>query len=689
MTEQADLLLEIGTEELPPKALRGLRDALAENLEAALARLGVQARAVERFATPRRLAVRLRGLPTVEPGGETLKRGPALAAAFDAAGAPTRALQGFARSVGARPDELERLETDKGTWLAYRARTGGRPLGPLLVTCAAEALAQLPISRPMRWGTGEAAFVRPVHWALMRFGEQMLEGELLGVPIGPSSHGHRFHHPEPITIETPAAYEACLRAARVEPDLDRREAQIQTQVERAAADCGGRPVSSPALVAEVAALVEWPVPVTGSFDHRYLELPEAVLIATLQGHQRYFPVRGEGGGLLAHFVTFSNIESREPARVQAGNERVIRPRLADAEFFYRQDLKTPLAQLRSRLAEVVFQRRLGSLADKSGRVQRLASLLAPAVGAETAAASRAAELAKADLLTAMVGEFPELQGVMGCAYALAQGEPPPVAHALREQYLPQQAGDPIPASAAGRALALAERLDTLAGIFAIDARPSGDKDPFALRRAALGIVRICVEAELDLDLPALLREAVALQPVTTGDTLEATLYEFVVERARSYLAERGHAGTAIDAAIAQQPASLLDLERRVRAAEGFLATAEWDALASAHKRSRNILRKSPAPAGHELSPTLLLEPAERTLYARLEQLQPRLAEHLERHEYPQALQVLAQLRGPVDAFFDEVMVLAEDPALRANRLQLLGRLQTLLGSVVDLGRLQG
>lgn len=688
MVEQADLLLEIGTEELPPKALRGLRDALAEGLQASLATLGVRPRAVERFATPRRLAVRLRGLPTVEPSGETLKRGPALAAAFDADGAPTRALLGFARSIGVQPDELERLETDKGTWLAYRVQTGGRPLGPLLVACAAQALAQLPIPRPMRWGAGETAFVRPVHWALMRFGEQMLEGELLGVTIGPSSRGHRFHHPEAVTIDTPAEYEARLRAAWVEPDLDRREAQIQAQVERAAADCGGQPVSSPALVAEVAGLVEWPVPVTGSFDARYLELPEAVLIATLQGHQRYFPVRGEQG-LLAHFITFSNIDSREPARVQAGNERVIRPRLADAEFFYRQDMKTPLAQLLPRLEAVVFQRRLGSLADKSRRVERLARLLAPAVGAESASASRAADLAKADLLTAMVGEFPELQGVMGCAYALAQDEPPTVAHALREQYLPQQAGDPIPTTATGRALALAERLDTLAGIFAIDARPSGDKDPFALRRAALGIVRICVEAELDLDLPALLREATALQPVDADATLAATLYEFVIERARSYLAERGHAGAAIDAAIAREPASLLDLERRVRAAEGFLATAEWDALASAHKRSRNILRKSPAPAGHDLAPTQLVEPAERALYARLEQLQPRLAEHLERHEYPQAFQVLAELRGPVDAFFDEVMVLAEDPALRANRLQLLGRLQTLLGSVVDLGRLQG
>ncbi|HDK03339.1 MAG TPA: glycine--tRNA ligase subunit beta, partial [Gammaproteobacteria bacterium] len=501
MTDSDDLLVEIGTEELPPRALPRLSDAFEEGLCAGLAAAGLVHGRAHRYAAPRRLAVWIESVAGAQADRTEARRGPALAAAFDPDGRPTSAAQGFARACGVRVEDLGRLETDKGTWLQFSRTVRGRRTVDLLPEIVRTALAGLPIARRMRWGEGRVEFVRPVHWALLLFGEACVETELLGVHTGRHSHGHRFHHPGPVAVQHPGDYARVLREpGRVLADFTVRRDAIRVGVDTAAAALGGRALWDEALLDEVTALVEWPVPLAGGFERRFLDLPREVLIATLQIHQRYFAVEDADGALLPNFVTVSNIESRDPAQVIAGNERVIRPRLADATFFREQDRREPLAARREGLRAMVFQERLGSLHDKSERVARLVTEIAPRVGSDPALAVRAAQLGQCDLLTRMVGEFPELQGVMGRHYARLDGEPEAVAAAIEEQYQPRHAGDTLPQSPAGAALALAERLDTLVGIFAVGLRPGGDKDPFALRRAAIGILRILIEGGRDLDL---------------------------------------------------------------------------------------------------------------------------------------------------------------------------------------------
>ncbi|MGA7800063.1 MAG: glycine--tRNA ligase subunit beta [Gammaproteobacteria bacterium] len=690
MSVRRDLLIEIGTEELPPKALRRLTLAFSEGVRKGLDQAGLLPEAVTSYGAPRRLAVLMQGVAEGQQDREAVRRGPALTAAFDADGCPSKAAEGFARSCGVAVEQLERLETDKGAWLVHRSMERGRATAELVPQIVEAALAQLPIPKRMRWGSREEEFVRPVHWVVLLFGDQLIEASVLGVAAGRHTRGHRFHHPEPIYLAEPAAYAPLLESeGHVLADMDARREAVRAQVMEAARDAGGRAVVDEDLLEEVTALVEWPVALHGSFDTRFLEVPAEALISSMQDHQKYFPVVDHTGSLMPHFVAVANLESRDPGQVRAGNERVIRPRLADAAFFWTQDRKHPLAERMAQLESVVFQERLGSVADKQQRVAALAARIATDMGDDSELARRAALLGKCDLVTHMVGEFPELQGVMGRYYAAHDGEPEAVALALDEQYMPRFAGDRLPASATGQALAIADRLDTLVGIFAIGQAPTGDKDPFALRRAAIGVLRIMVEQERDLDLYALLEQAAqALPPALQAQRAVPEVFDFLMERLRGYYLDTGVAADVFEAVRAVQPTRPYDFDRRVRACMEFRRLPEAEALAAANKRIRNILRKTEEAVPKGIDTALLQEAAEQALAHALGMLAAEVDPHFERGEYTEALRRLASLREPVDRFFDDVMVMAEDAALRGNRLALLEHLRDMFLRVADLSRLQ-
>lgn len=686
---KAPLLIEIGVEELPPKAMRRLADAFAEGVARGLDDIGVEHGPATRYATPRRLAVAIAAVAAETQPAAVEKAGPTVAIAFDASGQPTAAAEGFARSCGTTVAALEREDSDKGERLVYRSTEPGRPLSELLQRIVDDALRGLPIPKRMRWGSSEAAFVRPVHWVVALHDAAVVPIEVFGEHAGRTTYGHRFHHPAGIELARSSEYADCLfDPGHVVVDPDARKARIIEQVHAAAAARSGQALIDDALAEEVAALVEWPVGVTGRFDARFLELPREVLIATLQGHQRYFPIADENGALQAAFVTIANIESTDVAQVIAGNERVVRPRLADALFFWEQDKRRGLAGHIDGLARVSFQKALGTLADKSARVGQLMSELNAVVGADESAVKRTADLAKTDLLTEMVGEFPELQGVMGRYYALADGEPDTVANALAEQYAPVGAGAPIAATQLGRLLALADRLDTLAGIFAIGKRPSGDRDPFALRRAALGVLRTLIEAELPIDLAAALESALKRQPVDVPQDTLATLWTFHMERLRGYYAERSIGADRFDAVAALELTDLTDFEARVRAVDAFTALPAAAVVCAAHKRIRNILRRnSESDAVDAFSPEAITEPAERALAAAADAEDRAIEAAMNERRYEAALERVAALADPLDAFFEQVMVMSDDPALRRNRLALLQRLDALCRQVADVSRL--
>jgi glycyl-tRNA synthetase beta chain len=695
MSEPADFLLELGTEELPPRALRSLSEALAENFTAALDAAGLAHGEVERFATPRRLALRVRGLARAQADQAIERRGPPVKAAFASDGSPTRAALAFAESCGVGVHALERLETERGAWLVHRAVQAGQPAASLLPALVEDALARLPIPRRMRWGSREAEFVRPVHWLVMMHGPEVVPGRLFELDAGRETRGHRFMAPEPLVLNEPGEYEARLQQeGRVIAHFGTRRARLLDACEQAARTAGGELVADEALLDEITALVEWPVALTAGFEAKYLALPAEVLIATLQGHQRYLPLRAPDGRLLDRFVTVANIESSQPEQVRRGNERVVRPRLADAAFFYAQDRSRRLETRMEQLDSVVFQRDLGSLRDKSLRVAAAAHQIAVAIGADAAMAERAAQLAKCDLVTEMVGEFPELQGRMGRDYAEHDGEPDDIATALEEQYLPRFAGDALPASLTGQTLALADRIDTLAGIFAIGQRPSGTRDPFGLRRAALGLLRMVIEHGLDLDVRALLGDAVARQPVATEPGLAGEVYAYVLDRLRGYYADLpgGEAITAemLEAVLVLEPRSPLDAHRRLLALAEFLAGGEAaGSLAAANKRVANLLRKADGAGDAAVNPALLTEPAEEALHGALEAMTPALEAAAGTGDYAGMLATLSGLREPVDRFFDDVMVMAEQPDVRANRLALLDRLRAAFCRVADFSRLPG
>ena len=704
-----DLLVEIGTEELPPKSLLALSQSFADGLTAGLGAAGIRYGQVERFATPRRLAVLVRRVAERQPDEQQQRKGPPVGVAFGPGGEPTRAAIAFAESCGTTVAALGRLREPKGEFLHYSGVRPGAETAMLLETLVRGALERLPIAKRMRWGSGSAEFVRPVQWVVLLYGHEVVPATILGVASGNRTRGHRFMAPGAIALRSPGSYASRLeQRGFVVADFARRRERIRAGVVALALEQGAEALVSDPLLEEVTALVEWPAPLAGRFDARFLELPPEVLIAALQDHQRYFPVRGADGRLAPLFIAVANIDSRAPAVVRAGNERVVRPRLSDAAFFWDQDRREPLAARRERLKTVTFQARLGSYYAKSERVRRLALALAPVTGADADQCARAAELAKCDLLTGLVGEFPELQGTMGGYYARADGEPAEVADAIAQQYLPRYAGDALPGGGVAAALALADKLDTIAGIFAIGQKPSGTKDPFALRRAALGVLRIALERQLELDLPALIAlalKAVALDIDAAASApgavaqlarpdaaaVAAEVYEYVFERLRAYYLEGGGDITAemFDAVLDRRPRSPLDFDARLRALRAFLAMPDAAALAGANKRIGNILRKASDAVAPSLDPALLALPEEQALAAALGSVAPQVAARLAERDYVGALGALATLRPAVDAFFDHVMVMAEDRALRANRLHLLARLQRLFLEVADLSRLPG
>ena len=714
-----DFLVEVGTEELPPKALRLLEQAFAGSVAAGLDKAGLEHGELKSFATPRRLAVLVRRLAARQPDQKIERRGPPVSAAFDAEGLPTRAAQAFAASCKAAVEELERREEGKGTFLYYAGVKPGASAVELLPGLVQSALDTLPIPRRMRWGAGEAQFVRPVHWVAMLYGREVVPARLLETPSGNLTRGHRFHAPKPLRLSSPSVYERTLRErGHVVADFAARRALVRERVEAVAEGLGGLALTSDALLDEVTALVEWPVPLAGRFEERFLSLPREVLISTLEDHQRYFAVEGADGRLLPCFIAVANIESRDPGKVVEGNQRVVRPRLADAAFFWEQDRKSPLAARAEGLAKVTFQAKLGSLGDKARRIAALAVEIAQSRGESAgrdsgaaARARRAAELCKCDLLTAMVGEFPELQGIMGAYYALADGEDTEVAAAIREHYQPRGAGDELPATETGTTLAIADKLDTLAGIFAIGERPTGTKDPFGLRRAAIGIVRIAIEKRLDLDLTRLLARAVTLAhedmarsaaaagkpaPALAIESAAAEVYDYVVERLRAYYLERSAAPAAaavttemFDAVLATRPASPLDFDARLRALSEFLTLPEAASLTAANKRVANILRKAAETAPPDVDAAVLTAPAERQLFEAMRERRGGVSDATARKDYAASLSMLAQLRPAVDAFFDQVMVMDENPGLRSNRLALLTQMRELFAGVADLSRLPG
>lgn len=683
------LLIEIGTEELPPTGLLGLSTALTDGIVKGLGAAGIPFGRVRGFATPRRLGVLIERCALRAPDRQIERRGPPLASSFDAGGEPTQAARAFAKSCGVEVGALSRLTSDKGAWLSFRGTEPGAATAASLGGILTQAIAALPIAKRMRWGDRSAEFVRPVHWIVLLLGEELVDCELLGLRSGRVTFGHRFHAPGPKSLKSASSYESTLRRAKVIADFGERRELVRAGVTALAERVGGRALIEDALLDEVTALVEWPVPIAGQFEERFLTLPREVVIATVQDHQRYFPVEAYDGRLTRWFITVSNIESRDPQKIREGNERVVRPRLSDAAFFWDQDRKIRLEDHAARLAGVTFQTKLGSYADKTRRVQALSVAIGQTIGAGPLV-GRAAALAKADLMSALVGEFPELQGTMGRYFAAAQGEPEAVCLALEEQYLPRFAGDALPLTKTGQALALADKIDTLVGIFAIDQKPTGTKDPFGLRRAALGILRILLEGRLDLNLLELLECSAAAQPVQRPAAVtEADA--FITERLRGLLLERADGTTTemVDAVLAAAPRSPLDLEARLRALKSFLQLPESGVLAAANKRIANILKKTPHEAPHTVDTGAFSENAERELHLALEELRRPVAAAMRLGDYAQSLSLLAALRPPIDAFFEQVMVMDENPARRANRLALLRDVQALFGGVADLSRLPG
>ncbi len=690
-----DFLVELGTEELPPKALSKLSDAFTAGVVEGLKKAGLTHGPVQGYAAPRRLAVFIKDLAEGQPDKKTERRGPAVQAAFDDEGLPTKALLGFARSCGVEVEQLETLETGKGAWLVHRGEEKGKPTQELIPAIIQQSLDKLPIPKRMRWGDLSVEFVRPVHWLVLLFGDEVIDAEILAVKSGRETRGHRFHHPDAIYISEPSVYASLLETeGRVVAHFaDRREA-VRGQVEALAVKLGGKAVIDEALLDEVNGMVEWPVAVSGSFEARFLDVPAEALISAMKGHQKYFHVVDADGKLMPNFITVSNIDSKDINAVSAGNERVIRPRLADAEFFWKQDCKQTLAERRKVLKAVVFQKALGTVFDKSERIAALAGYIARQLCGDDADGIRAGQLAKCDLMTDMVGEFPELQGIMGRYYALNDGEPPNVAEAMDEQYMPRFAGDELPHGAVGQALAIADKIDTLVGIFGIGQPPTGSKDPFALRRAALGVLRIIIERGLALDLSALIDESIAAYRAAGKEfdgKLDGRVFAFMMERLRVYYQDELIGVDVFEAVSAVRPTQPFDFDQRVRAVNAFHELAEAGSLAAANKRASNILRqadeKGEQPAD-SINVSLLQETAEKALAERVAAVAEAVKPALDKFDYSAALQEMAALRESVDAFFDEVMVMAEDEAVRLNRLALLNTLRQLFLQVADVSKLQ-
>ena len=679
-----DFLVELGTEELPPKALKKLAEAFLAGVEKGLKEAALDYRAARYFAAPRRLAIQVDQLASQQPDRSNQMDGPPVQAAFDKDGNPTKAAEGFARKCGVSVAELDQ----SGPKLRFVQAIPGQPAADLLPGIVDAALAALPIPKRMRWADRKTEFVRPTQWLGMLLGEQVVLCDILAQSAGNQSRGHRFHHPDNITISSPSAYADALRKAYVIADFAERRELISQRVAELAAEQQGTAIVPPDLLDEVTALVEWPVPLVCSFEERFLDVPQEALISTMQDNQKYFCLLDANGKLLPRFITVSNLESKDPRQIIEGNEKVVRPRLTDAEFFFKQDKKQPLESHNERLANVVFQAELGSVFDKATRVSNLAGFIAEHIGGDSTMAQRAGLLSKCDLSTEMVGEFPELQGIAGYYYAKHDGEAEDVALALNEQYMPRGAGAELPSTLTGAAVALADKIDTLVGIFGIGMLPTGSKDPYALRRAALGVLRILIEKQLELDLNAALQ--VAIQQYgerVKADGLIALVQDFIFDRLRARYEDEGIDVAVYQSVRAVSPVSPLDFDQRVQAVQAFRRLPEADTLAAANKRVSNILSKADGEVATAIDNALLQETAEQALASAVAAAEQHVAPLAADRQYQQALERLAGLREPVDAFFDQVLVNAEDPAVKANRYALLARLRGLFLGVADISLL--
>ena len=688
MTTQ-NFLVEIGTEELPPKALKTLATSFADNVEAELNQAGLSFHKIESFAAPRRLAVKVLNLATQQPSKEIEKRGPAVSAAFDAEGKPTKAAEGWARGCGITVEQAERIATDKGEWLVHRAKIEGQPTKNLLNGIVANALAKLPIPKPMRWADKTVQFIRPVHTVTMLLGNELIEGEILGVASARTIRGHRFLGEKEFEIQHADQYPQLLREkGSVVADFNERKAEILAKSQAKATALSGVADIEESLLEEVTSLVEYPNVLTAKFEERFLAVPAEALVYTMKGDQKYFPIYDKDGKLLPHFIFVSNINPEDPTAIIEGNEKVVRPRLTDAEFFFKTDLKQKLVDRLPRLETVLFQQQLGTLKDKTDRIEQLAGEIAKQIGADEAKAKRAGLLSKCDLMTNMVFEFTDTQGVMGMHYARHDGEDEEVAVALNEQYMPRFAGDELPKSLVASAVALADKFDTLTGIFGIGQAPKGSADPFALRRAALGALRIIVEKNLPLDLEDLVKKSAALfGDKLTNQNVVADVVDFMLGRFRAWYQDEGIAVDVIQAVLARRPTRPADFDARVRAVSHFRTLDSAEALAAANKRVSNILAKADAAIG-EINLTACVEPAEKALAEAVLALRTEVQPLIAKGDYTAVLDKLANLRTPVDNFFDNVMVNAEDPALRQNRLAILNTLQGLFLQVADISVLQ-
>jgi len=688
-----DFLFELGCEELPPKALLSLSNALHNAVAAGLESAELTYGDMKSFAAPRRLGFKISALQVQQADKTQQRRGPAVSAAYDKDGKVSKAAQGFAKSCGVDDvSQLQTLKTDKGEWLVYDMHMPGRQAQQIMPEIITQALDQLPIPKRMRWGAGKSQFVRPVHWVLMLLGKQVVDANIMEITSDRLTRGHRFHAPEPISIDKPSSYLAALEKARVIADFDTRKANIRRQVEAIASQVKGRAVIDEDLLNEVCSMVEWPVALVGNFEAQFLEVPAEVLITTMKENQKYFYVVDAKNQLMPHFITVANLESKNIAAVRQGNERVVRPRLVDAEFFWKQDRKQPLISYAERLKNVVFQDKLGSLYDKCSRVENLAVVIGHQLHGDDKLIARAAKLSKCDLMSDMVGEFPNLQGTMGCYYAISSGEEEEVALALEQQYQPRYAGDAIPESLTGQVLAIADKLDSLCGIFAIGQIPSGDKDPFALRRAALGVLRIIIEAKLDVNLLEMIEQALhnyagRVEIKGIGDIANQVM-SFMMDRLRAYYQDQQIAPEIFESVLERRVNSPFDFDRRIKAVHQFTSMKEAQSLASANKRIANILKKAGGEySSHSVDSALLTEKAEKQLAKELAAMEKLVMPELGQRQYEKALAKMAGLRAAVDAFFDSVMVMSDDQALRDNRLCLLSQLRALFLRVADISAL--
>ncbi|MBE3657608.1 glycine--tRNA ligase subunit beta [Vibrio navarrensis] len=689
-----EFLIELGTEELPPKQLRTLAEAFAANFAAELKAADLAHEGIKWFATPRRLALKVANLAEGQADKVVEKRGPAIAVAFDADGQPTKAAQGWARGNGITVEQADRLKTDQGEWLLYKQEVKGQEAKTVVVELAAKALANLPIAKPMRWGDKETQFIRPVKTLTILFGDELIEGEILGVSSARTIRGHRFMGEAEFTIDSASQYPAILEErGKVIADYDARKATIIADAQKAAQQVGGVADLEDDLVEEVTSLVEWPVVLTAKFEEKFLKVPSEALVYTMKGDQKYFPVYDAEKKLLPNFIFVSNIESKEPRHVIEGNEKVVRPRLADAEFFFNTDRKSKLIDRLPQLETAIFQQKLGTIKDKTDRITELAGYIAEQIGADVEKSKRAGLLAKCDLMTSMVFEFTDTQGVMGMHYARHDGESEEVAVALNEQYMPRFAGDSLPTNGVSAAVAMADKLDTIVGIFGIGQAPKGS-DPFALRRASLGVLRIIVEYGYNLDLVDLVAKAKSLfaqedgTSRLTNENVEQDVIEFMLGRFRAWYQDEGFSVDIIQAVLARRPTKPADFDQRVKAVSHFRELDAAESLAAANKRVGNILAKFEGELPTEIELSLLQEDAEKALAENVEVLTEALEPAFATGNYQQALSQLAALREPVDAFFDNVMVMADDEALKKNRLTLLNNLRNLFLQIADISLLQ-